>query len=143
MKPRHLALFLVLIAGVASAHANVKDPSVKQRMQMMTAIKDATGTLGGMVKNPATFDAARAKAAQKSLSDLARDIPAAFEDKATDPESKASPKVWKEWSGFVRKAGELADAADQIDTSSAADLGASFGPLGQACGSCHKVYKTQ
>lgn len=141
MTSRHLALLLAFTASAAIAHANVSNPSVKARMDMMDQIKDATGVLGNMAKQPGTYDAAAAEAAKTALVTLSGQIPAAFEDKATDPESEAAPAIWDNWDDFVAKSNALNSAAAAMDTGSADGIAAGMQAIGGACGGCHKPYR--
>ncbi|WP_375174407.1 c-type cytochrome [Pseudooceanicola sp.] len=141
MKPRHLTLILCLIATGAIAHDKAKDPSVKARMQMMKEIKQATGVLGNMAKQPATYSKTEAEAARAALVSLSGKIPAAFQDQATDPASEASPKVWQNWADFTAKATALKSAAQALDAGSASGVATGMRQIGGACGACHKPYR--
>lgn len=141
MTPRHLAVLLALIATSAIAHDNVKDPSVKARMDMMKEIKAATGVLGNMAKQPATYNKAQADAAKATLASLAGKIPAAFQDQARDPVSEASPGIWQNWADFTARATDLKAAAQAMDSGSAGGVARGMQDIGAACGSCHKAYR--
>ncbi|WP_169052654.1 c-type cytochrome [Pseudooceanicola onchidii] len=141
MTVRHLALALCLIATGALAHDNVQNPSVQARMQMMKDIKAATGVLGNMAKQPASYSQADAEAAAAKLADLAGRIPAAFEDAATDPQSESSPAIWDNWNDFTAKAAALQSAAQDMDAGSAEGVAAGMLAIGGACGACHQPYR--
>ncbi|WP_407494413.1 c-type cytochrome [Pseudooceanicola sp. MF1-13] len=141
MKTRHLAFALAIIGTGAIAHANVKDPQVKARMQLMEQIKDATGVLGNMAKQPSTYNQATAAAAKADLIAASTKVTAAFQTPATDPASEASPKIWENWADFTAKANGLTSAAQALDASSAQGVAAGMAGIGGACGACHKPYR--
>ena len=141
MTSRHLTLILCLIATGAIAHDNVKDPTVKARMQLMDEIKQATGVLGGMAKTPASYSKTEAEAAKANLISLSAKIPAAFQDPATDPASEASPDIWTNWADYTAKANALNTAAQALDAGSASGVAAGMRAIGGACGSCHMPYR--
>lgn len=141
MKTRHLTMIFALCATAAVAHAGVKDPIVKARMDLMGQIKDATGVLGGMAKNPGNYDAAKAAKARADLIDYSAKVSAAFETQADDPKSEASDMIWTKWDDFTAKADALTAAATALDPSSIDGVRAGMGGIGQSCGGCHKSYK--
>ena len=107
MKTRHLTFALALLATGAVAHANVSDPQVRARMDLMQQIKDATGVLGNIAKQPATYDQAAAEQARADLIAASAKVATAFEDPATDPVAEASPSIWENWDDFTAKAREV------------------------------------
>lgn len=141
MTARHLTLILSLVATGAIAHDAVKDPQVQARMQMMKEIRQATATLGAMVKQPDTYSEAKADTARTALIDLADAIPAAFEDPATDPVSEADPAIWQNWDDFTAKADALGAAARSLDVTSEEGLAAGLREIGGTCGGCHRPYR--
>lgn len=141
---RHRPLFALaaaLIAGTALAHQGVKNPVVLDRMQLMTGVKDATGTIGGMVKGAIPFDADRAAQARAALIAYAQDIPAHFEAQETDPKSEAKPEIWTDWDGFLKAASDMEVAARGIDTTTPEGLAAGLRQLGASCSGCHQPYR--
>ena len=107
---RTLVVGLMFVAGVALA-AKATDPTVKAWQELMDSNGGAAKTLGGMASGEAAFDAAAAEAAKAQLIANAADIPVKFMTQAADPESKASPDIWKDWDEFAGKAKALGDAA--------------------------------
>jgi cytochrome c556 len=131
------------LAGVAFAHAEVSNPVVKDRMELMDTIRGSFATLGGMAQGKVDFDAEKASAAQATLVEAAAKIPAAFEPNEMDPESKALPAIWDNWDDFVIHATALEGAADALDPSSLDTIKAGVGPIGASCGGCHQAYRSK
>lgn len=136
-----LALGLVMAAGAALAHENVKNPVVKERMMAMKTVGANTKVLGQMAKGEAAFDAARAAEATAALIATAEQVPALFEAPETDPESEAKPEIWSNWADFVTKSEALGAAAGAIDTSNLDGVKAGMGALGGSCKACHSDYR--
>lgn len=141
MTLRPLTLILCLAATGALAHDKVKDPQVKARMALMEEIKQATGVLGNMAKQPATYDQAAASAARDSLISLSARIAPAFEPRATDPVSEANPAIWDNWDDFTTLADDLTRAAKALDPTSAEGVSTGMRGIGGACGGCHQPYR--
>ncbi len=136
-----LATALALIAGTALAETVATDPTVIARQDLMKSFGGAAKTLGEMAGGKIAFDAAAAEAAKATLVNGSAEIAAKFEPTSTDPASKASPDVWKNWDDFVVKAKGLTDAATALDVASAESIGAGMGPIGGACKACHTSYR--
>jgi cytochrome c556 len=132
---------LVLVAGVAVAKEGVQDPTVKARMDLMSAIGMNVKELGDMATDKVAFDAAAALAAQTALVAASADIAAKFEPQATDPVSEAKPEIWTNWDDFVAKAGALNAAATVLDPASLEGIKAGMGAIGGACRDCHSTYR--
>ena len=131
----------VMAASVALAHSGVKDPTVMARMMGMEAIAAASKTLGDMARGRADFDATKAEAARTDLIRHAGEISTLFEVPATDPKSEALPAIWEDFADFTAKGDMLRAAAEALDTSSAASIGAGMRDIGTTCRSCHSAYR--
>lgn len=140
IKTLAIASVVALSGSALIAHANVENPTVKARMDLMSAIGADMKTLGQMAKGQIDFDAAAAQAALDAMAAAAAEIPAKFEANETDPESDAADAIWENWDDFVAKAETLKAAAGATVTD-AASLGAAMGSVGPTCGGCHKPYK--
>lgn len=138
-----LALTASVAAGVVYAKPGVEDPTVKARMELMGTIGMNTKILGDMAGGKSDFDAAAAGAAKSALAAAAAGIPAAFETEADDPVSEARPDVWMNWEGFSEKAKDLEDAANAMDVTSAASIGAGMGAIGGSCKACHSDFRAK
>jgi hypothetical protein len=85
--PFTLPVLFLTLNGVALAHANVSDPTVKAWMDNMKAISAQTKILGNMAKRQTPFDAARANTALTQLAKYSTEVPALFKSEASDPVS--------------------------------------------------------
>lgn len=117
------------------------DPDAKARQTLMDTIGMNTGILGNMAGGKASFDAAQAEAAKAALIAAAGMIPAVFEPKGTDAESKAKPEIWINWDDFLADANGLTKAATALDASTVEGVQAGMAGLGGACKDCHTEYK--
>lgn len=138
-----LPVLLTLAASAALAHGGVQNPAVLARMEAMTAIGDATKTLGEMAKGATAFDADIARAAARTIATHAAETPALFEAREEDPKSEALPAIWETFEDFTAKsraletlAGNLASGLDTPD-----ELRQGLGQLGGACKACHSEYR--
>ncbi|MFT7596752.1 MAG: cytochrome c556 [Paracoccaceae bacterium] len=86
-------LFLIIAATAALAYQGVQNPTVKARMDAMSAIGKNTKVLGAIAKGQVAFDATTAKAAAGAIADHAAQISALFQEPATDPKSEAQPVI--------------------------------------------------
>lgn len=136
-----LALGAATLSGAAALHAEVSNPVVKDRMELMGTIRSSFATLGGMAQGKVDFDADKAAEAQSALVEASAKIPTAFEANEADPESEALPEIWENWDDFVAHATKLEDAAAALDASSLETVKAGVGPIGASCGGCHQSYR--
>ena len=145
MKSQKFALVLaaLTLSGTAIAHAEVTEPTVKERVELMGTIRNSFGTIAGMAQGKMAFDAAAAAEAKDALVAAAAMIPEKFETEATDPESTAAPAIWTSWDDFTALATQLEESAVALDASSLDTIKAGFGPVGAACGACHKAYRVK
>ncbi|EAQ03721.1 cytochrome c' [Pseudooceanicola batsensis HTCC2597] len=141
MTARHFALILCLTASAALAHQGVQDPQVMARMSLMEEIKQATGILGGMARQPGSHSPEQAEAARNRLIALSGDIPDAFRDPADDPKSESRREIWDDWEDFTARASALEDAARQLDPASAEGVQRGLQEIGAACRGCHRPYR--
>lgn len=136
-----LAVTLALAGGLAFAQ-QATNPSVIARQQVMKEIGGSMKVLGDMASGKAAFDAAGAKAAAAALAAESAKVEATFQENVTEADSKASPKIWTDWAGFVAQADDLKAGADAIDPSTLDSLKASLGAAGGTCRACHTDYRT-
>ncbi|MCV6592722.1 MAG: cytochrome c [Silicimonas sp.] len=150
---RHFTLALtcaaLAVGGMAQAGGHEGNPAVKARKAHMQLYAFSLGTLGGMAKGAVEYDAAAAKAAADNLASLAALNQMAYWAPGTSmddlgDQTEALPAIWQEGSKAAAIGGQLAEAAAALaavagDGQSA--LGPALGPVGQACGACHKAYR--
>jgi cytochrome c556 len=144
-----------ILAGVAAAAAATGvalaedegpfEMQIEARQGIMTYRALQLGTLGAMAKGEVAYDAATAqKAADNLMSattiDLSMLWPEGSDNSATD-ETRALPALWSD--PAVAEAGKAAFAATgALQAAAGKDLDslkAAMGPMGEACGACHKL----
>ena len=144
MKRKSTALGLLLATATAAlAHQGVQNPTVKARMDGMSAIAENMKTLGQMSKGATEFDPAVARIAAAAIAKHAAATPGLFEANETDPKSEERSEIWSNFEDFATKATELETIAIGFSTSidDQTDLNAAMGALGANCKSCHSVYR--
>jgi cytochrome c556 len=134
-----IPLFLGLAGAVAAAE--VTDPVVQDRVQLMRGMAEATKALGEMARGQSAFDANAAAEAIGKLAGQAGLIAPRFEPPAQDPNSKARAGIWSNWGDFTAHADRLYDAAMQAEVGSLEALTASLPAVMAACKSCHQSYR--
>lgn len=148
---RHLAGAVTALAITASGAAIAQDTvpaAVKARQSHMQLNAYNLGILGGMAKGAVAYDAEAASAAASNLATLATMNTSSYWAPGTSTDdivgTKALPAIWEEGSDIGAKAAALATAAAAMAEAAGTDLAAlqgAMGPLGGACGSCHKAYR--
>ncbi|WP_420324494.1 c-type cytochrome [Mameliella sp.] len=141
-KPIFAGLF-ILAGAAAFAHSGVQNQAVMARMDSMKSIGDAMKVLGRMAKGQTTFDASAAQAAAANIARHSAETPALFEARETDPKSEAKPAIWTDFADFTAKAEALESAALDVSNSLTTpdDLVPAVQRLGEACKSCHSLYR--
>lgn len=137
-----IGLGLLLTVGIAAAN-EVANPVVKERKDVMQAIRINTATLGDMASGKTTFDAPAATAAKTALAAAAADIVVKFEANEDDPKSEATPAIWLNYADYTAKAEVLVSAAEAIDTTTLEGIKAGMGPVGATCRDCHQLYRAK
>lgn len=141
MRVKAAGMALILVAGAALAKDGVKNPVVKERMDLMQTIRANAGILGDMAAGKAPFDAAKAAGAKEALAAAATQIPAKFEPEESDPVSEALPDIWMAWDDFTTDADRLHNAAMSMDPTSLDTLRAGMANVGGACKECHTQFR--
>ncbi len=142
-----------VVAGTAIGESHV-DPNimraVKARQSQMTLYAFNIGLLGGMAKGEIEYDAAAASKAASNLAalsnlDQSRLWPMGSDNVALGTEvTEALPKIWDAGSEIGASAKALSDATAAMNDAAGNGLEAlrgAMGPLGKACGDCHKGYR--
>ncbi len=135
-------------AALAASHGGELPASVKARQAHMSLNGFNIGVLAGMARGKVDYDAEAASAAAKNLAALAGMDQSRYWEPGTDSDSlagtRALPAIWANPEDVASKAAALADATAAL-AGTAGDgleaLQAGLGPVGQACGACHKAYQ--
>ncbi len=132
----------------ADSHAPDPSPAIKARQAQMQLYAFNLGTLGAMAQEKAPYDAEVASVAAKNLAALAHLDGSLLWPAGTDADSvegtRALPDIWANFPDVAAKAQALQEAADVMADAAGTDLAAlqaAMGPLGGACGACHKAYR--
>ena len=144
-----LGATVVTGAGVAVAQdGKAAENAVKVRKAQMQIYTYNLGVLGAMAKGQLPYNAETATNAANSLAAASgMRIPGAWlpgTDSDSFEGSRALPAIWENGDDVRAKAVALWEAS--TDLSDAAGMGldemkAAFGPVGGACGACHKAYR--
>jgi cytochrome c556 len=150
VKIRTVALALagvVFTAGAVQAH-DATDPAVKARQSLMGLYAYNLGTLGAMAQGKMPYDAQMATVASGNLAKLSKIDMSAMWPAGSDADhvegSHALPVLWDSFPDVISKAQALSSATDAMAEAAGTDLEAlqaAMGPLGGACGACHKSYR--
>lgn len=108
--PALLVLILALVGAQLDAAAPITDKHVKRRVELMTSQKAAITTLADMMAGRMVFNAAKARAARRSLIKSTGDIRKRFKKPRMEPHSHARPLIWQQWEDFETRAERAEDA---------------------------------
>ena len=148
-KTRLLAAALILAAAPVMAQQSPEMQAMKARQGLMNFYAMNLGVLGGMAKGAVPYDAAMAGTAAANIAgvsqlNLSMLWPEGSDDMSLDG-SRALPVLWENMADVGAKSAALREAAAAMQTAAGTDLAAlqaAMGPLGAACGDCHKAYRT-
>lgn len=140
---------MTALATSAFAESHESDPNIAARQAHMQLYGYNIGLLGGMAKGEVPYDAEAATAAAENIASLAALTQDRYWAEGTDNfdmegKTKALPAIWETPDDFAQKEQDLVKAAMAL-AAVAGDgqeaIGPALGPLGQACGACHKQYR--
>ena len=144
-------LGLAILAGAASgqdAAQKALADATKARQAQMQLYAFNLGLLGGMSKGEVPYDATAASAAAGNLASLAQLDQSRLWPEGSDEMgvegSKVMAELWQNMPDVMSKGADLVTAATAMEVAAGTDLAslqAAMGPLGGACGACHKAYR--
>ena len=150
-RTRTFLLGLAATATLVTASAGVAqdaNPAVTARQSLMTLYAFNLGTLGAMAQGKMDYDAGAAQAAADNLVKLSSLAVGPMWAPGTDDMSidgtRALPTLWDNMADVGAKAAALSAAAEGMAAAAGTDLASlqgAMGPLGGACGDCHKAYR--
>ena len=144
LKLSRLALFACLLA-VGTVGVQAADDPVKQRMELMKGVGDATKLGGGMVRGQVPFDAQKAMEAMMVIAETPDKFVLLFpEDSKTHPETESAPAIWENWDDFKARLDKFEADAQSAAKSTEGGLDAfraEFAKMAQNCKSCHEKYR--
>ena len=138
---------VVATASLAFAGSHGGNSAVKARKAHMQLNGHNIGIIAAMAKGEVEYNAEAAMAAAGNLVALANLAQSSYWVPGTSnaelgDETNALPVIWESGSTAGKIAGELADAVAKL-AAVAGDgqeaLGPALGPVGGACGACHKA----
>jgi cytochrome c556 len=145
MKRSHTLWAAVLGAGLAfgvTCAAISADNPVEERQATMKAVGQSMKEAAG-VNSPATFDAAKAKAAMDSVAASAKKLHGLYpagSDK--DPKTAADPKIWENKADFDKRLAEMGTLATAAGkTTTAETFKPAYVAVGATCKGCHDLYR--
>jgi cytochrome c556 len=146
-------LVATTVAGLATAlpaAAQFQKPedAVKYRQSAMFVMANHFGRVGAMVQGRVPYDAATALANAEVAATMSRLPFAGFVDgTAGTVKGGAAPAVWSDRAKFDDNAKkmqeEMAKLLAAAKTNNLDNVKAAFGPVGQACKSCHDNFRNQ
>jgi len=117
---------------------------IEQRQKLMKSNGEATKAIKAAA---AAKDYATVQAKAKDIianGDKVLDI---FRKEATQGKTKAKPEIWDKWEEFSKNPAKVKKAASELaDAAKSKDDGAitvKVKALGEACASCHKVFRAE
>ncbi|WP_319823788.1 cytochrome c [Thalassovita sp.] len=136
-------------SALAESHVDkaISD-AVTARQSTMKLYAFNLGLLGNMAKGAIPYDADAASKAAGNLAalsrmDQSRMWPAGSDDMSID-NTRALPALWDNMNDVMAKGADAGKAIAAMETAAGAgleSLQAAMGPLGGACGACHKAYR--
>jgi len=118
---------------------------VKERMDLMKSVRDATKTLAAMFKGERPYDAAEVRKLSERLEEHAGRIDELFPEGSDHPPSEVEPAIWTNWDAFKQSADDMAAAARALQQAAAERSKAlpAFAELGDSCKSCHTDFRKE
>ena len=141
---RATALAGVLATGAdrGFAHEGAKG-MVNERMNAMKSLKADMKAISDMLRGRAVFKAEEVQWRADRIRAHCRDFERLFPEDSNDASSEASPRIWSEWSRFLRRSQDMTAAAGALMKAGNREAAArmAFGELAQTCRSCHDDYR--
>lgn len=118
---------------------------VKERMDLMESVGDATKTLSAMFKGERPYSAEEVRELSVKLEEHAGRIDELFPEGSDNPPSEAKPAIWSNWDEFKQSADDMAAAARALQQAAAERSEAlpAFAKLGDSCESCHTDFRKE
>ena len=144
-----VGLALASSAVFAASHGGGPfDAAIKARQAHMQLYAHNLGILGGMAKGAMDYNADLATVAATNLATLATLNQMTYWPEGSDSfdneNTAALPKIWDNFPDVAKKGQALAEATAAMQAAAGNGLDAlraAIGPVGEACGACHKAYR--
>lgn len=148
----HIGLALGLVSlvgwpGNAFGHDGATG-IVKERMDFMKELGDATKALAAMYKGEIGYEPDVARRHAEVIEDHAPSLIGYFPENSNEPPSESRDEIWERWEEFERLAEELEATSGAFLTAveSSDDIEAtrrSFTALGRSCSACHDDFRAE
>ena len=137
---------LISVALGISACSGPVDPDVKARQDIMKNYGDTMKVIGGMVKEPDTFDAGVVKEQAAFLAEESKNPWQHFENQ--EAVGNAKEAVWADKEAFLAESENFQKVTAELNTAaqtatSVADIESEFGAVGKNCKSCHTDFQVK
>lgn len=133
----------VLTAWPAHAHKGATGV-IKERMDAMSAMGDASKAIAKMVNGKSVFDANAVARHAQAINEHSRDVVVFFPPGSLKPPSEARPTIWQRWDEFEALALELESSSallTEVAASDNASVRSAFTRVSKTCKSCHKHFR--
>jgi cytochrome c556 len=139
------AVVVSVAFGIGSlAGSGTGTDAIKARQHAMEQVQDAMKALGAIAKKETPFEAAGVKKNAGIIADRLKAVATLFpagSDKG-DVETWALADIWSDAEGFEERRQEAHAAAVALQSvNEEAAFRPALGKLGQACQSCHEMYR--
>ena len=131
----------------AAAQFQKPEDAIKYRKAAFTVMATHFGRVGAMANGKIPFDA-KAVAENAEIATMMSKLPyAGFVEGSDKGETKAKPEVWSDSEKFKAAAAKMQDEMVKLNvaakTGNQDAIKAAFGPVGQACKSCHDNFRKE
>ncbi len=136
----------LMSAALGLTACSSPNPDVKARQDIMKNYGDSMKVMGGMVKQPDTFDAAVFQEQAAFLAEESKNPWKHFED--AEAVGNATEAVWSNTDGFRTESENFQQVTAELNTvaqmaTSADDIKPAFGAVGESCKSCHTDFQVK
>ena len=141
------AISLVLLASVTALAHKGASGVVKERMDGMSAMKDAMAVIGNMLNGKSEFDQKIARDAAVAIKQHGGNMLKFFPDNEESRQhaSQARIELWDDWQEFEELSAQLIKKANELDTALIGNdeetITSTFQQVGKACSECHRSYR--
>ena len=138
--------FLFLMCVITLAHKGATGV-VKERMDGMSAMKEAMAVIGNMLKGKTDFDSSLSTNAVNEIKFHAESMNKLFPDNEESRQhaSQARIELWDEWQKFEELSQTLIMTANELQNMIASvdqdKITSAFQQVGKACSECHRNYR--
>lgn len=139
-----LAGFLIAGADRVLAHKGATG-IVKERMDAMKSLKEDMKAISDMLRGRTAYKGDEVQWRVDRIKAHSRDFERLFPSGSNAGPSEASPRIWSEWSRFMRQTTDMTAAARALMDAARREPAArkAFGQLGQTCRACHDDYRLE